>query len=158
MPTWRVWGERFETADMSGTRIHQPVIFHRDVSLLACRAWLIFYNSPTIANFTMKVYSDNDGSPGVLLNTSSTVWEPASVYTLSNAVKEVYFEWNTPVFKSEDVYHFVINGSGYVGSTSSHISWKNTFPDPPYKLNVDLSYKKLLINPFDLTFVGNHFK
>ena len=158
MSTWKVFGEKFETADAVGTRIHQPVKFHKNVALLATRAWMVFYNSNTWSNLTMKIYSDDNGSPGNLIETSTTFWQPSELFTEAYAVKEMFFEWNKPVFKSEDVYHFVIGATGYAGSSPSHISWKKTFPDPPFKTGLTLTYEKLLTYPYDLTFVLSELK
>jgi hypothetical protein len=158
MATWRMWGEKFEAADAVGTRIHQPVIFHKNVSLLATRAWMVFYNNSAWSNLTMKIYSDDNGQPGNLINTSTTLWQPSDLYTEAYAAKEMYFEWDKPVFKAEDTYHFVINMSTYIGTGSSHVSWKNTFPDPPFKTGLTLTYEKLLTYPFDLTFVLSELK
>lgn len=158
MATWRVWGERFETADASGTRIHQPVIFHQNAVLFASRAWYIFYNNSSWDNLVMKFYSDDNGSPGQLVGTSTNSWVANEIYTLDYAAKEIYFEWANPVFKDEDTFHFVTHIDNYIGSSSSHVSWKKTFPDPPYKTGLTLTFEKLLTYPYDLTFILNVFK
>lgn len=155
MPTWRVWGEKYYTADATGTRIYQPIVFPRNTILLATRAWMVFYNNPTFTNISMLVYSDDNGAPGQLIQTATTTWNKADLYTEDNAVKEMYFEWDYPTFKAGDTFHFVINFGGYTYSESSHVAWKKTFPDPPYKLNLTLDYESLLTYPYDITFVGD---
>lgn len=152
--SWHVFADPIETAVNGTTEIHQPLVFHSNVSILACRAWVVWYNDPTFDDICMKIYSDNDGDPGYLLHTSSVITKDYFVDDLYG-VKEIPFEFSDkPVFKAEDTYHFVLLLSNYTGDSSSHLAWKRTFPDPPYRTGLDLTYEALLTYPYDLTFIG----
>lgn len=153
---WRVFGEPFATADLaSGLRVFQPVIFNKNIVLKACRAWFIVYNNPTFTDLSMAIYSNSAGAPKKLLHTSTNAITKATMCTLTNGVKEVYFEFNYPVFNSTDTYHFVPRATGYTGSDSSHLAWRAGFPDPVYRTNVDSSYTKLGVSPYCLYFIGD---
>lgn len=160
MATWRVWGNSLSTADLTGgTDVYQPVTFtENNQIMLACRSWFIFYSSPVFTNLKMRVYSNDGGAPGEVIATSTNSWNAADLYTQAHAVKEMYFDFDYPTFKIDDLYHFVPYADTYTGTINSHIAWKNTFPDPPYKAGLTLTYEKLLIYPYDLTIIGSALK
>jgi hypothetical protein len=153
---WRVFGERFDTADFSGTpRVFQPVTFHRELELKAIRTWLIYYNSPTFTNLSLRIYSDIGGSLGQLIATANTVWTGTQISSLANACKEVYFEFtNAPSFKAEDDYNISLWATGYTGDDTAHLAWVRSVPDPVNPLNVTVSLEKAAVLPFKLGFIG----
>lgn len=151
---WRVFGEWYSTAAMSDTSISQPVIFNDNLVLRSCRIWIIAYNDPSFTSLSMKIYSDNSGSPKKLLHTSTNSPTKAEIITSTNGIKEIYFEFNYPVFKSTDTYQFVLNATGYTGTSSSHLAWRKAWPDPVYRTNVTSTYPKLGVAPYAITFVG----
>jgi len=153
---WRVWGEQLTTADFSGTpRVYQAVKFNSDIILRACRTWIIFYNDPAITSVQMRIYSNNGGVPGKLIHTSTNTLTKAECITLQNGVKEVYFDFNFPVFKAEDTYHFVLWGNGYTGDSTSHVAWMRGFPDPVHTAGISAGYQYLLRYPFQIYFIGS---
>ena len=107
---WKVWGEPLQTADLSGNlRVFQNVIPNRNIILRAVRIWIIFYNNPTITSLSMDIYSvDPDGNPKELLHSATNSLTKAEMITDTNGVKEVFFEFNYPVLKSNDTYAFVL--------------------------------------------------
>jgi len=156
---WEVWGNPYLTGELSNTTRHQPVIFHDDIVLRACRTWVVIYNNPVFTNLQMKIYSSElvGGSqvPKKLLHTSSNSPTKAEIITLSNGVKEIYFDFDFPVFSANDTYHFVLSGTGYTGTTDSHIAWQKAFPDPVNRTGLTLSANDIGIAPFQLYFIGS---
>jgi len=152
---WRVWGERIDTADFSGTpRVFQPVKPNDNIVLLAVRTWVIFYNNPTLTNLTMKIYSNSGGSPLKLLHSSTTTHTKAAMITLANGIKEVYFEFSNVPLKSTDTYHFALAGSGYTGTGTTHIAWMKGYPDPIYKTGITTSFEFLVRAPYQMSIVA----
>lgn len=154
---WKMIGEVLETADGTGVRVFQKAIMPRNTILNGARAQLIFYNDPVFTAITMKVYSNNAGSPQALIATSTNSVAKASILLVEDhAVKEIYFNFNSVALKANETYHFVIGISGYTGSVSTHVAWKHSFPDPAYQTNVNMTYAKQLISPFDITLIGSY--
>ena len=132
--TWRMIGKPFATADMVGTpTISQKVLLPNDCVLKAVRAGVIQYANPAWTNLTMKIYSDRSGVIGKLLHTSTTLVLKAAFSTLDHAYKETYFDFDYPVLKGGDSYHFVLSASGYTGNDSAHLAWRTAYPDPVYR-------------------------
>jgi hypothetical protein len=154
MAPWRVFGERYETADMSNTRVHQPTTFGQDVILIGCRVWFIVYNNPPFTSLSMKVYSNNAGSPKKLLHTSTNTQAKAAVHTLDHAVNEFWFDFASIPLRGGDTYHFVVNATGYTGTESSHLAWMRGFPDPVHRPS-PFGYVHAGVAPFTLYFIGS---
>jgi len=132
--TWRVWGERMDTADLSGTTKAQKFRLNADAPmlLLAIKTWIIFYNDPALTSLSAKIYSDLSDSPDQLLYTSAALTK-AEMITLDNGAKEIYFAFNAPhgvLVSHTDWMHLVLSGSGYTGSSTSHIAWMKAWPNP----------------------------
>lgn len=154
---WKMIGEVLATADASNTRVYQKVIPSKNTIVNGARAQLIFYNDPAFTAITMKIYSNNGGSPQALIATSTNSVAKASILLVEDhAVKEIYFNFNSVALKKNETYHFVLGISGYTGTSSSHIAWKHSYPDPAYQTNVDMTFAKQLISPFDLTIIGSN--
>jgi hypothetical protein len=158
---WRVFGERLDTADFSGTpRVYQPVKFAKSYLLKAIRTWVIFYNDPAVTSLKLEIWSNQSGTPGTpktLLFTSNALTK-ATMITSANGVKEVYFDFTTlPELRAGDWYHFCLRGSGYTGDSTTHVAWKRAWPDPANTTNLTTTYVSLGVSPFDLTFIGGKF-
>lgn len=151
---WTVWGDPITTAALTAG-VSQKVKFNTNLVLKACRIWLIFYNNPALTSLTMKIYSDDGGSPKKLLHTSTNSPTKAQIITLENGVKELYFDFNYPVFDADDHYHFVLFGSGYTGTDSSHIAWRQAWPDPVYDTNWTPTWVNINQSPYSIYFIGS---
>lgn len=156
--SWRVWGDPFETTDLTTSNKFQSITFGQDLILRAARTWIIVYNNPAFDYLNMKIYS-NDASSGAntpkkLLATSTNTQLKSSIHTLDNAVKEIWFEFDYPVFNGADIYNFVINGSGYTFAESSHLAWMKGFPNPVYSSGYTPSMLTIPFAPYELYFIG----
>lgn len=129
---WVVIGDRLATTDLTTTNIFQPIISDRNISVVALRTWIIFYNNPPLTALGMKVYANSGGVPGSLIATSQNTFTKAEMITLNNGIKEIYFTFDNLNFRMNDIYHAVLFGTGYTGSESSHIAWRVGYPDPVY--------------------------
>jgi hypothetical protein len=150
---WQVYGDQFSTSEMTDTTKSALITFDKNEILIATRIWIVIYNNPTFTSLNMKIYSNDNGSPKKLIATSTNVQLKADVHTLDNAIKEIWFEFNKVNVKEGDSYHFVLNGSGYTGSDSSHIAWKKAFPDPVYSWGV-VTLPALGRAPYDIYCIG----
>lgn len=154
---WRVWGEPLFTADFGGAPVrYMPIIFRNDGEnfvLKAIKTWLIVYNNPSFTSFEMRIYSSRNSAPGDLLHTSSNVQTKASIHTLANACKEIYFDFNKPVFDKDDTYYLVLWGNGYTGDATAHVAWKKSYPDPNYTTGLS-DTKSLGKWPYDIAVFG----
>jgi hypothetical protein len=162
---WKVWGDSFHADQVVLANIqnypnnikYQPVIFGRDIVLKAIRTWVIFYNNPPLTSISMKIYSNLTSPvnrPGKLLATSSNALTKSQIITLENGVKEIYFEFNEPVFKALETYNLTLILPGYTGDGSSHISWLKGFPDPVYKTGYTPSIENMIYAPYQSCFIG----
>jgi hypothetical protein len=151
---WKVWANPILTADLAAG-VSQKVRFNSNVVLRACRIWLIFYNNPALTDLTMKIYSNDGGVPRKLLHSSTTTLTKSQIITLENGVKEVYFDFNYPSFDGDDFYHFVLTGSGYTGTASSHIAWRVGWPDPVYLTNFTPNLANCGTAPLAIYFIGS---
>lgn len=149
------YGERFETADMSGTTMSVRFTPGDNVILRALRTWLIFNDCSS--NFTAmvgKLYSDRSGSPGALITTSTNSFNRSDIITQNSGVKEIYFLYDDVSLRSNLYYHLVINCSNYTGSSSDHIAWRKAWPDPVYRNGWSQTFESLGVAPYFLTAVG----
>ena len=151
---WKAYGEWLATSDMTSTRVYQKATPSVNMELTGCRTQIIIYNNPSFTSLNMKIYSNRSGAPAGLISTSTNAPLKAEIHTLSHALKEIYFDFSDVVFKADETYHFVLNATGYTGTTSSHIAWKHSYPDPAYQTNVDMSVEGAYVSPFDLTLFG----
>lgn len=142
------YGEPLLTADASGTRVHSPFSFTKNVIIKAARFRVIVYNDPTLTSINGKIYSD-DGStaPNALIATSTDSRAKAELTSENNAVVETYVTFGNLSWKAGVVGHFVLGLSGYTGTTSSHIAFEKAYPDPVLP-PTGHSYNKLLSNPY----------
>ena len=153
---WRVFGDTLYTADIGAQNKFQKFKLNSNKLLLAVRTWFIFYNNPTLTSLKAEIWSDSNGVPGTKLHTSNSLTK-AQMITLSNGIKEVYFEFNPDYGVSihgQSYYHIVINGSGYTGNDSAHVAWMKDWPDQLYSDFYTPTTGNFAVGPFKLTFIG----
>jgi hypothetical protein len=155
---WLVYGDDFSTSEMTNTAKFQPVTFGQDTVLVGIRTWIIIYNDPPFTSLNMKIYSNDatsgQNTPKKLLATSTNVQLKSAIHTLANGVKEIWFDFDYPVYNGADVFNLVINGVGYTGSVSSHIAWMKAFPNPVYSSGYTPSMLTIPYAPYEGYFIG----
>lgn len=149
---FQVYGDQFSTDDMTGTSMSQTAKFTYDRLLRAARVWLVATGNPAFSDLVMKVYSDNGGSPGALIATSTNTKQKTEIMTLGNGIFETHFNFNKINLKRGQFYHFVINCTGYVYSESSCLAWKKAFPDPIYTTGLTIDVKNIHTSPRSIYF------
>lgn len=157
--SYRVGLEIFETSDMSSTRVFRSMECDQNTILTQCVAGLVVHNPSSFTGLVMKIYSDSNGSPGVLIATSTNSWSKATLLTTSDnyGVKWPYFNFSNINLRQGLTYHFVINGAtGYTADPSSsggnsYFGWRIGYPDGVYE---DLNYVDQIKWYFDLSFLG----
>lgn len=121
--------------ELLADRIYQPIKFHRNLSLRAIKTQVVIYNNPSFTNILMELYSSKNKT---LIKQSSSLTK-AQVHTLSNAIAEIYFEFDDISVKDLETYYVSLLVSGYSGTSTSHIAWVRSFPDPIYTTNVTVN-------------------
>jgi len=126
------FGEVLLTADATNFRVFQPVVATQDINMISIRSWFIFYNNPVFTTLSMEIYTNSpDDEPEALYATSTNPWPKANIFTLSNAVKSMNFDFDFLNIKAGEKYHLVLRLTGYTGTNSSHVIWYKSF-DPVY--------------------------
>ena len=151
---WRVYGEVYESADATGVRVNQPVIFDKNLILRATRTWFIFTDDVPFTDIRMDIYSGDGTDPANLIFSSDTITK-AEILTDTNGIREFHNQFGDITLRTDTPYHFIPRITGYVPTTDAVIAWKKGYPDPPYRKNLDLSYSSLLTSPYNITFVGD---
>lgn len=152
--SWTVWGEVYDSADATGIRVNQPVIFDKNVILRSTRTWFVFTDDVVFTDIRMDIYS-GDGETAANLIFSSDTRTKAEIMTDTNGVREFWNEFGDITLRKDTPYHFVPRITGYVPTADGVVAWKKTYPDPPYRKNLDLGFSSLLISPYNITFVGD---
>ena len=157
---WKIYGRRIESGELSDTSKFQTVKINKNTILKAVRTWIIINNDPTFTDLNMKIYSNNvisgENSPGSLLYTSTNVQAKADILTENNGARELWFEFDDVPMQENTYYNFVLNGTGYAYSLSSHLAWRVAWPDPvhdgytPDALNAGIA-------PYCIYMVGSEY-
>ena len=152
---WKVYADSYNTdAELSSGSKSVRAKMNEEIILRYVRTWIVFNNDPGLTNITMKIYSDDNDSKGFLLHSSTTTHTKANIITATNGVKEVYFAFDDIALDSENYYQFVLTGTSSGFSSSSHVAWKLSYPDPVYSSGFTNNYENLLVYPYDLVLIG----
>lgn len=152
--SYRVWGDAYSTAEITNGTKTQQAKMNKNVILRYVRTWIVCYNDPTFTSLTMNIYASNGGTQGKLLHTSTNSLTKSEIITLSNGVKDIYFEFDDIVLNGSTQYFFALRGTGAAFSDTSFIAWKKAFPEPVYPTGWTPSMTTINSNPFDITFIG----
>lgn len=122
---WSVYGEEL----LTGSDFSQKITPSESMFLKAVRTYVVIYGTPTFGTISLRVYSNQGGAPASLMATANTTWTLAQLTAQANALKEIYFEFDSPLFLGVDSYHLQLFVSGYTGTVSSHVAWVRNFPE-----------------------------
>jgi hypothetical protein len=154
--SWDAIGKPFSTADMSATLpvIYQPFKTTSELNqiLRTVVAGLLFYNQPAFGTVALEIWSDNQGVPGRLLATSDSFTQAECNFN-SFAYRIMGFTFSPGVVLKRNVmYHLTVRASAYTGDATSHIAWRQSFPDPQYTTGLTLTLEYGAKLPFDAAF------
>lgn len=149
------FGNVMTTADSTGKSMYLKFHPTDNIVMRAVRTWYIFYNDPTFTSLTCKLYADQGGAPGGIIETANNTFNKADLYTEDHALVEVYWEFDYVPLRSGVNYHLVTNCSGYTYDDASHIAWRKGWPDNVYRGGLQLDYEEIITSPFQLSVIGD---
>lgn len=152
---WTVYCVPYSTAAMTDASIYQYFKPENNIILTALRAWIVQVDDPAYTSINMKIYSNSGGLPRTLIATSTNSQTKAAMFSTSNSgVKEVYFNFSPLVLKQDETYHAVINASGYTGTSTSHLAWRQMLWEPVYRTGYNATFGGASVSPLGLTVIG----
>jgi len=156
--TWRIWCRPWDSGQLANTDIFQPVTPKKNIILIGCRTWIVAISDPTFTDLNMKIYSNDDNAavdtPLELLATSTNSQAKADIITLDHGVKEIYFNFDNVSLQENTKYNFVMNGTGYVPTSSSFLCWRKAYPDPVYTAGYTPTKESLGVAPYEIYLIG----
>jgi hypothetical protein len=159
MAVWKVYGDPFLSADMTGKSMSIRFKPNRNMVLKALKTWIIIRDSAGTLTFTAlcgKIYSDRDGVAGGLIATSINNFDIDDLLqTEDQGVIEPWFEFAELSLNSDTWYHLILNCTGYTYSATQHIAWRKAWPDPIYRTNLPLTFEGLISSPYFLVVLGD---
>lgn len=155
--SWRMIGKPIATADLVAPIAVSQRFRHATVSFIlrAIQVGVVIYNSPTYTSLEARLYSDNAGSPGVLIATSTNSWTKSEINTLASGFKNVGFSFNFIPLRAAEYYHIVLFPNGYIGDSTAHIAWRFSYPDPQYRTGINLNAAQAATHPLELSIIGS---
>ena len=148
----RTIGKQLNTADIAGNIVSQQFTLTFDTKLVGVHTGIIIYGNPSFTDFGISIYFDNGG----LIETSSLL-SKAQIHTQDHALKFVGLELSGKIYEAGVTYHAVPYISGYTGTDSSHIAWRQSYPDPQFRsgLTSILNASQADNHPIDIVFIGD---
>lgn len=115
---------------------------------------LMFYNLPSFGRVILEVWSDEDGAPGRLLAQSDS-FNAAECNTALFAYRIMGFTFPPLAIKRNTFYHLTVRPSAYTGDGSSHIAWRQAFPNPANTSGLTLTLEYGAKMPYDVVFASS---
>lgn len=142
--TWRTPVQCYDTADMASAipTVHQGItIGTANKVLRAIVAGLAFYAQPAFTTLVMELWSDNGGSPGVKIATSTNSFVPADCYDAgkNGVYRFMGFEFPLITLRAGAKYHIALRASSYTGDFTTNMAWRFAYPNPQYAEGVTLN-------------------
>lgn len=152
---WRMLGKPVATAEMNGKTVYQTVKIPMLTNMVirGVTVGLIAYNDPDFTSLYLNLWDDDSGVPGKIIAQSDAITKP-ELHTLDHAFKVVGFTFQDIPVKAGTLVHFALGGVGYVGDASSHIAWRNSYPDPQFITGLTLDAAHADNHPFEVCLVG----
>lgn len=154
---WKMIGRTINTADV----VDVPALTQRfripsrHAILHGAQIGVLLCNDPVFTALEARIYSDRNGSPGMLLRTSTNQWLKEEVLLAqADGVKWAGFSFNFLNLAAGTWYHLALVPTGYTGDYDSHVGWRVSYPDPQYPLNLELSAAKAALHHLDFGLVG----
>lgn len=153
---WRVIGKPIATADISTPpAVYQKITLSGDILLKSIHTGIILYNDPAFTSIAAQVWSNRGSAPMKLIATSSSIVKSRILTTEDHCLKYIGFQFSNHIPLKADSYHIALLINGYTGNDSSHIAWKNSYPNPQYDTGLTVETKNADNSPFDLVLIGD---
>ncbi len=121
---------------------------YKNQLLRTALAGLFFYGNPSFTKVQLELWADRGGSPSRKLATSDS-YVPAECNTDTFSYRTMAFTFAVAL-KKNTFYHVALRPTGYTGDASSHIAWRQAWPDPPYPAGITDTLEFGAKFPFDL--------
>ena len=63
------------------------------------------------------------------------------------------FPFDDVNLRKDESYFFHLALTGYTGDETSHIAWRQGWPDPIYRTGLDADYEELHVSPYSIAFI-----
>lgn len=115
-------------------------------------AGLFFYNLPAFGTVKLEIWSDDGGVPGRKMAETDSFTQ-AECNTNNFAYRVLGFTLTSLLaLKKNTYYYLVVRPSSYTGDASSHIAWRQSWPDPQYSSGITLTLEYGAKFPFECIF------
>lgn len=155
----RLIGKPIETNEMSSTlTVSQKLTLSSTLPSRVLRAVVVglMVENPSMTALTFALYSDNGGSPGKLIATSTNSKTRSQLLGASAnnyGFGWFYFQFNKIPLRAGATYHLVPRCTGYTYSENQHLAWMFGYPDPPYRTGITLTAPKGAEHPLFASFL-----
>jgi hypothetical protein len=151
----RVLGKPIATAEMSTAQVYERVKIPALTNMLirGVNIGLVVYNNPAFTSLHLDLYDDDSGVPGKKIAQSNS-FSKAQIHSLPHAYKVVGFTFMDVAVRGGTYVHFALGAVGYVGDDTSHLAWRNSYPDPQFITGVALDAAHADNHPLEIALVG----
>lgn len=115
---------------------------------------LMFYNQPVFGRVKLQVWSDNNGAPGRLLAESDS-FSQAECNVDPFVYRIMCFTFTPLAIKKNGYYFLTVVPTGYTGDATSHIAWRQAFPNPANPTGITLTLEYGIKYPYDVVFTSS---
>lgn len=153
--TWRILGKPIATSEMNTAQIYQRVKIPALTNLIirGVNIGIVVYNNPSFTSIHLNMYDDDSGVPGKKIAQSNS-FTKARIHSLPHAYKVVGFTFSDVAVRAGGFVHFSLGAVGYTGDSSSHIAWRNSYPDPQFITGISLDAAHADNHPLEICIVG----
>lgn len=154
--TWRILGKPIATAEMNTSQVYQRVKIPALTNMLirGVNVGLIVYNNPAFTSVHLDLYDDDSGVPGKKIAQSNS-YSKAQIHSLPHAYKVVGFTFMDVAVRGGSYVHFALGAVGYTGNSSSHLAWRNAYPDPQFPTGISTDAAHADNHPLEVCLVGS---
>jgi len=98
-------------------------------------AGIFYYNNPAFGVIRMELWADRNGTPSRKL-AESDAYTQAECNTANFAYRLQAFTFQNIALKKSTFYHLALKPTAYTGDASSHIAWRQAWPDMQYPQDI----------------------
>lgn len=153
--SWDHIAKYYSTAEMIGTPTqYQKFKITSDSSqiLKGAVVVLFFYNLPVFDEVYLELWSDDNGSISRKIAESDS-YTDAECNTSNFAHRTMGFTFPGIALNPDTYYYLTVRADAYTGDETSHIAWRQSWPDPQYPTGITLTLEYGLKFPFDLSLI-----
>lgn len=143
-------GDWYTTTEATDNSKCQPITPNGTFTIKVVRTQVGFYNDPSFSNIQMKIY---DSTLTNVLATSANNQSKSEISTASNAIRDIYFEFEDFVMRENESYNIVLVVNSYTGTESSHVFWVRAGATPAYEPS-GYNAAEIVAMPFYIGFIG----